>query len=213
MPVIHTIRAKNESTNDVISLVLSQDAVSPGPNGDPWCGVTLSADQARSLAQRLSSIALEIENREEPGSRTSSRSLIHLSSIAVVHDGSLQGHRALQAGLQFASRSFSRLNLLGIFGLKAKTGEAPGLTEDYEAQRGWLSRLAEMYEDEASAAGVRFRSKLFPAIEPCALLDALYHMDSDLIVIPKNLTRFGNHGERLMPSIVSRLHSNVLICP
>jgi len=49
MPRIGTIRSKGQSNEDVISLVLSEDAVSAGPNGDPWCGVTLNAEQARSL--------------------------------------------------------------------------------------------------------------------------------------------------------------------
>jgi hypothetical protein len=77
--------------------------------------VTLTAEQARSLAQRLSNIALEIENEEERGYRTSSRSLVHLSSIVVVHDGSQQGHRAFQGALQLASRTFSTLNFMGVF--------------------------------------------------------------------------------------------------
>ena len=46
MPSIVTLRAKGQSKEDVISLVLSQDAISLGPDGDPWCGVTLSAEQA-----------------------------------------------------------------------------------------------------------------------------------------------------------------------
>src|SRR5262249_59770726 len=121
MPHIHTARAKNDFNQEVISLVLSQDSLSVGPDGDPWCGVSLSAEQARALAQRLCNIALEIENREEEGYRTSPRSLSHLSSVVVVHDGSEQGHRALQAGLQLASAAFSRLGLIGIFGINSET--------------------------------------------------------------------------------------------
>jgi hypothetical protein len=82
-------------------LVLSQDAVTTGPDGDPWCGVTLSSAQARCLAQRLSSIATEkIENQEAPGYRTSTLSLAQLSSVVVVHDGSEQAHRAFQAAFK-----------------------------------------------------------------------------------------------------------------
>lgn len=52
-----------------------------------------------------------------------------------------------------------------------------------------------------------------PANDPCSLLDTLYRMDCDLIVIPKNLAQFGIHGERLMPSVVNRRNINVLVCP
>src|SRR5262249_37291431 len=62
MPRIVTVRAKGTSEEDTISLVLSQDAVCVGPDGDPYCGVTLNADQARYLAERLTNLATEIEN-------------------------------------------------------------------------------------------------------------------------------------------------------
>lgn len=32
-------------------------------------------------------------------------------------------------------------------------------------------------------------------------------------VIPNGLTRFGNHGERLVPTVISRRNANVLVCP
>ena len=114
MPRIFTIRAKDDSDRDVISLVLSQDAVSVGPNGDPWCGVTLSSAQARSLAQRLASIAVEIENQEETGYRTSSRSLVHMGSVVVVHDGSQRGHRAFEAAFHLAGCSVASLDFIGV---------------------------------------------------------------------------------------------------
>jgi len=41
----------------------------------------------------------------------------------------------------------------------------------------------------------------------------LYRMEFDLLVIPKRLSQFGIHGERLMPSIISRRNVNVLVCP
>ena len=66
MPHIVTLRSKSQE-QDVISLVLSQDAVSMGPDGNPWSGVTLNAEQARCLAQRLCNIAAEIENQEQLG--------------------------------------------------------------------------------------------------------------------------------------------------
>src|SRR5262245_21908933 len=137
MPRIVTIRSKNKSNDDVIVLGLSQDAVSPGPDGDPWCGVTLSAEQARSLAERLYSFALEIENQEEQGHRTSPRSLNHLSSVVIVHDGSRQGHSAFQTALQLARRCFATVDFIGIFGIDSQSGEPSARDEDYEWQKGW----------------------------------------------------------------------------
>src|SRR5215831_10782491 len=117
MPSISTIRSKDAENNEVVALILSQDSVSAGPDGDPWCGVSLSAEQARSLAQRLYDMAIEIENQEKKGYRTSPRLLVHLSSVVVVHDGSEQGHRAFQAGMDFARRTLSKLDFVGIFGI------------------------------------------------------------------------------------------------
>src|SRR5262245_30135556 len=116
MPRIVTIRAKDESNRDVISLVLSQDAISVGPNGDPWCGVTLDSDQARSLAERLANFAIEIENQEQSGYRTSPRSFVHLNTVVVVHDGSQTGHRAFEAALHQARRCLASLDFIGVFG-------------------------------------------------------------------------------------------------
>ena len=109
MPRIVTVRSKDEARRNVISLVLSQDAVTVSPNGEPWCGVTLTPEQARSLAERLCSFALEIDNGEELGYRTSSLLLTHLDSVVVVHDGSLQGHRAFEAARLFPSTSRAQI--------------------------------------------------------------------------------------------------------
>jgi hypothetical protein len=184
-----------------------------GPDDDPWCGVTLSSAQARCLAQHLSSIAREIENQEAPGYKASTRSLAHLSSVVVVHDGSQQAHRAFQAALQFASRSLCNLEFMGVFGLSSGTDKPPTIREDYEWHKGWLNRLVEMYSEQAASDGVALSFRLFPAGDPCALLDVLYRMDFDLIVIPKRLAGFGVRGERLLASIVSRRNANVLVCP
>lgn len=210
MPRIVTIRSKDCSNIDVVSLVLSQDAVSESPEGDPWCGVTLNADQARHLAARLSSIAEEIENQEVPGHRTSSKSFGHLSSIAVVHDGSQQGHRAFAAGLRFAAECLGTIDLIGIFAINQETGEPA--SDNYEWQKAWLCRLSGIYSEQAAAKGIAFNVRLFAAHDPCLILDSLYRAKADLVVIPKRLTRFGVHGEPLMPSIVSRIDTNVLVC-
>jgi hypothetical protein len=187
--------------------------VCAGPDGDPWCGVTLNAEQARSLAQRLSNIAAEIENREECGYRTSPLLFEHASSVVVVHDGSQQSHRAFQAAMQCASRSLGTLDFVGIFGIDTRSAEPKPSADDCEWQQGWLKRLVEKYSEQAGAGGVTFNSKFVPATDPCVLLDSLYGMEFDLIVIPKRLTQFGIHGERLMPSIINRRNTNVLVCP
>lgn len=212
MPQIVTLRSKGQSSQDVISLVLSQDAVCVGPNGDPWCGVTLNSEQARSLAQRLCNIADEIENGEQAVCGAAALFFDQVSSVAVIHDGSQQGHRAFQAALQCASRALGKLHLFGIFGVDTRSNEAVASTDDCEWQKGWLSRLIEMYSQRAAMEGVKFDSILLPAHDPCVLLDTLYKMEFDLVVIPKSLTRFGVHGERLMPSIISRHNANVLVC-
>src|SRR5215831_18938179 len=121
MPSISTMRSKDADNNDVVALILSQDSVSAGPDGDPWCGIALSAEQARTLAERLCDFAAEIENREEPGFRCSSGSIPHIQTVMVLHDGSHQGHRAFRAALNLAAHSLAALDFIGIFGLDVNT--------------------------------------------------------------------------------------------
>jgi hypothetical protein len=175
--------------------------------------VTLNAEQARSLAQRLCNIAAEIENKEDCGHRTSPLLFEHASTVVILHDGSLQGHRAFQAALQCSNRSLGSLDLIGIFGIDARGREIKGTSDDCEWQRGWLSRLSDTYSQQAEASGITFNSRFIPANDPCIILDLLYRMEFDLLVLPKSLTHFGIHGERLMPSIISRRNVNVLVCP
>lgn len=61
MPQIVAVRAKNDSNRDTITVVLSQDAVCLGPDGEPWAGVSLNAQKARSLAERLLDLANELD--------------------------------------------------------------------------------------------------------------------------------------------------------
>src|SRR5262249_33364807 len=152
---ISTIRSKSPSKEDVISLVLSQDAVSEGPDGDPWCGVSLTAEQARWLAQRLCNMAAEIENGEEPGYRTSPMFLGNVTSVVAIHDGSQQSHRAFQAALQCARRSLGSIDLIGIVGIDTRTGEPAVTAGDGEWQEGWLRRLADMYSEQTRDYGIR----------------------------------------------------------
>src|SRR5262249_16432153 len=198
---------------DAISVVLSQDAVIAGPDGDPWCGVTLDAEQARCLAQRLFTIATEIENNEECGHRTSPLLLEHASAIVVLHDGSLQSHRACQAAMGYASRCHGTLHLIGIFGIDARAGDIKTVTDDGGWQKGRQSRLWDAYLQQAEESDVTLNSRFLPAHDPCVVLDLLYRMKFDLLVIPKRLSQFGIHGERLIPSIITRKNVNVLVCP
>jgi hypothetical protein len=213
MPRIITVRSKGQSEVDVISLVLSQDAVSAGPDGDPWCGVTLNSEQARCLAQRLCTIATEIDNGEECGYRTSPLLFEHASAVVVLHDGSGQSDRAWRAAMQCAGRSLGTLDFIGIFGIDTRGSDVKVSADDGEWQQGWLNRLADVYSQHAERRGVTFNSRLLPANDPCLVLDLLYRLEFDLLVLPKSLTQFGIHGERLMPSILSRRNVNVLVCP
>src|SRR5262249_46597600 len=96
MPRIVTIRSRDDSNRDNISLVMSQVAISVGPL------------------------------------RTSNRALGHLGLVGVVHDGSLQGHRAFQAALELARRPMASLDLVGVFGICGETGDASRDADDYE---------------------------------------------------------------------------------
>jgi hypothetical protein len=212
MPRIVTVRSKGSSKEDVISLVLSQDAVSEGPGGDPWCGVTLTPDQAHCLAERLWNLAVEIESSERCGYRTSPPLFEQVTSVVVLHDGSQQSHRAFQAAVQCASRALGTLDFIGLFGIDISGSETTAKVDNREWQRNWLIQLVNMYSEQAQADGVTFNSKLLPANDPCFVLDMLYRMEFDLLVMPKSLTDFGIHGERLMSSIIGRRNANVLVC-
>ena len=130
-----------------------------------------------------------------------------------VHDGTQQSHRAFQTAIQCARRALGTLDLIGIVGIDTRSREPAASAGDSEWQTGWLSRLTEIYAEQARSSGVTFTSRLLPATDPCLLLDTLYGMEFDLIVIPKGLTQFGLHGERLVPSIIARRNVNVLVCP
>lgn len=213
MPSISTIRSKDTENNDVVALILSQDSVSASPDGDPWCGIALSAEQARSLAERLRDFAAEIENQEEPGFRCSSRSISHLQTVLAVHDGSHQGHRAFRAALNLAGRSLAALDFIGIFGLDGETRQPSANSDDYMWQQGWLDRLIEMYTRNAADDGVTFNATTVPADEGL-LVHMLARTAFDLLVIPQGLIRPKGQGSvSLLQSFLARCESNVLVCP
>src|SRR5262249_23593491 len=119
MPHIVTLRSKGQE-QDVISLVLSQDAVCTEPDGNPWSGVTLNAEQARCV---------------------------------------------------------------GIFGIDTRGSEITASTDHCEWQKGWLSRLVDIYSRQAEESGFTFRHRFLPGYDPCVVLDLLYRAEFDLLVI------------------------------
>src|SRR5262245_29408468 len=211
MPSISTIRSKDPQNNDVVALILSQDSVSASPDGDPWCGIALSAEQARSLAERLYDFANEIENREEAGFRCSSRFMPHLHTVLVLHDGSHQGHRAFRAALNLAARSLAALDFIGIFGWDPETRQPSTNSNDYLWQQGWLERLIEMYTRDAADDGVTFNAMTLPSDEGL-LVHMLEETAFDLLVIPQGLLTKDGAMSTLQP-FAAHCKSNVLVCP
>ena|SRR5689334_9745711 len=212
MPSISTIRSKDADNNDVVAIILSQDSVSAGPDGDPWCGIALNAEQARSLAERLNDFAAEIENHEEPGFRCSSKSISHLQTVLVVHEGSHQGHRAFRVALDLATLSLAALDFVGIFGLDVNTRKPSADSDDYTWQQGWLDRLIEMYTREAADNGVTFNATTIPADEGL-LLHILERTAFDLLVIPQGVIRPKAGSVSVLESFLVHCDSNVFLCP
>src|SRR5262245_3526826 len=212
MPSISTIRSKDTDNNDVVALILSQDSVSAGPDGDPWCGIALSAEQARSLAERLCDFANEIENQEEPGFRCSSRLMPHLHTVLVLHDGTHQGHRAFRAALNLAARSLAALDFIGIFGWDMETRRPSPNSDDYMWQQGWLERLIEMYTRDAAMDRVTFNAMTLPADE-VLLVRMLEETAFDLLVMPQGLLRSMDEPMSPLQPFAARCKSNVLLCP
>ena len=99
MPQITAVRSKDDSSQDTISVVLSQDAMCVGPDGQPWSGVSLDTKLARSLAARLLELAKEIEGQKPSQTQDAHPSLAEISSVLVIHGGSAQGHRAFLLAL------------------------------------------------------------------------------------------------------------------
>jgi len=212
MPSISTIRSKDTENNDVVALILSQDSVSAGPDGDPWCGIALSAEQARSLAERLSDFADEIENKEEAGFRSSSRLIPHLHTVVVLHDGSHQSHRAFRAALTLAKRSLAALDFIGIFGLDVDTRQPSTDSDDYMWQQGWLDRLIEMYTRNAADDGVTFNAMTVPA-DGELIVHMLERTAFDLLVIPQGLFQSKGGVVGSLHTFAVQCKSNVLVCP
>lgn len=216
MPQIVAIRTKDDSSADAIAVVLSQDAVCLGPDGQPWSGVTLNTQLARSLAERLLGLASEIEGQEQMAARGSVRSLVQATSILVFHDGSEQGHRAFALARDLASRSRAAIQLVGVYGVRQDRFEPSGAPEDYEWQRGWLEKVVQMYLQEAETSGIELRTKLIPASDQQTLSDVIDGNGFDLIVLPRKIADgrvAAGMSATLQQSLAGAAQSTILFCP
>jgi nucleotide-binding universal stress UspA family protein len=226
MPQIVTLRTDSDPNGETIAVVLSQDSVCLGPDGQPWSGVSLNSQEALQLASRLISLALEIEGQKQEDQRTSPRSLVELASILVFHDGSEQGHRAFRLALDLATRSMATIHFAGVFGVQAGRFEPSDLPADYEWQRSWLGRLTQMYSGEAEKEGVELRTTLVAAGDRQAMSELFDSGRFDLIVLPQivlpqivlphkvssNSNECGT-AKALMQSLAKATKSKILFCP
>src|SRR5262249_36369186 len=178
-----------------IAVVLSQDAVCLGPDGQPWSGVSLNAELARSLAARLLSLANEIDERKQSTDPSALRSLAHVTSILVFHDGSAQSHRAFALALDLASRSLASIQLIGVYGVRQDRFEPSIAADDIAWQKSWLEKLVKMYSLETSKNGIALRTRLIAASEEQTLAEIFNGSDFDLIVMPRRFSDDKSAGE------------------
>jgi nucleotide-binding universal stress UspA family protein len=208
---------KDDSSRDTIAVVLSQDAVCLGPDGQPWSGVSLNAELARSLAGRLLKLANEIEEREQNIDPSAIRSLAQVTSILVFHDGSAQSHRAFALALDLASRSLARIQLVGVYGVQESSKfETSALPEDSEWQRSWLERLVKMYSQEAAKGGIELRVRLVDANDRETLSDVFDSSELDLIVLPRRFSAdpgADDAAKTFHQSLAGAAGATILFCP
>jgi nucleotide-binding universal stress UspA family protein len=208
MPQIVTIRTRDAAAGESIAVVLSQDAMCLGPDGQPWSGVSLKSEEARKLAARLLSLATEIEGQQELAKK-SFNVLTDLASILVFHDGSEQSHRAFRLALDFASRSLARIQLAGVFGVQSDF-EPSTLPDDYEWQRGWLERLTASYAGQAATEGIELRTTFVAANDQPAIENICNDERFDLIIVPG---KFSGPAQAFMQSLAEAKKSKILFCP
>jgi hypothetical protein len=216
MPQIVAVRTKDDSSRESIAVVLSQDAVCLGPDGQPWAGVSLNAELARSLAERLLCLAKEIEERPDTQIRDSYGSLDQVASILVLHDGSEQSHRAFALALDLASRSLAAIQLIGVYGVQKGNFEPSSALEDYQWQRGWLERLVQMYSEQATKESVELCATLIAADDQQALFDVFDSGDFDLIVLPRKLSddqAASDTSRSFQRWLAGANESKILFCP
>jgi len=216
MPEIVAVRTKDDSSRHSIAVVLSQDAICLGPDGQPWSGVSLTAQLARSFAERLLVLAREIEDREQPDTPDSARSLAQVASILVFHDGSGQSHRAFALALDLASRSLASIQVVGVYGVRQDRFEPSAMATDYEWQRCWLERLFTMYSRETAQGGIELRTSLIAASDQQMLSDLFERGEFDLIVLPRRISDQGaasDASRTLHQSLACATGSTILYCP
>ncbi|HEV3036884.1 MAG TPA: universal stress protein [Candidatus Angelobacter sp.] len=216
MPQIIAVRTQDDSFRDTIAVVLSQDAVCLGPDGQPWAGVSLSAELARALAERLLGLAREVEGQKRIDDPNSFHSFAQITSILVFHDGSEQSHRAFRLALDLASRSLAIVQLAGIFTVQPDRFEPSSSPDDHQWQRGWLDRLTQVYSGEAAKEGIELRTKLIAATDQHAVADMFDSGRFDLIIVPHSFSRSSNDGivaKTLSQALSTATRSKVLFCP
>jgi len=212
MPHILAVRAKDDSNRDTITVVLSQDAVCLGPDGEPWAGVSLNAQKARSLAERLLSLAKEVDVPQKTD-QASFRSLAQVASILVLHDGSAQGHRAYSLALDLASRSLASIHVVGIYGVRQETSVD---LNDCEWERGWIERLVRLYSREAAKSGIDLQSMLVAANDEEKLAGLFGSNGFDLIVLPRRFSdnsACDDQSRKLHQRFAGTTESTILLCP
>ena len=215
MPQIVALRAKDDSSRDLITVVLSQDAVCLGPDGEPWAGVSLNAQLARTLAGRLLQLANEIETQEEK-TQPSFRPLVQITSVLVFHDGSGQGHRAVSLAFDFASRSHASVQIAGIYGVLQDRFAPSPARRDYEWHRAWIERLIEMYSQEAEQVGIDLQSTMVAANNETKLADLLDSNEFDLLILPRrfsDLSELDEASRKLRQQFAGAAQSTILLCP
>lgn len=214
MPQIVAVRTKDDSSRDSIAVVLSQDAVCLGPDGQPWSGVSLSAQLARSLAARLLDLAKEIEDQDQKHA-LEPRYLVPITSILVLHDGSLQGVRAFSLALDMAFRSNACIKLVGIYGVRQDKCEPSQASEDYIWLRAWLERLFSMYELQAEERKIDLQTTLIAATDQRDVSEIFGQGVFDLVVAPKRFSEDSAGSEgfgHLHRALAGAAKSNILFC-
>lgn len=215
MPQIVAVRTKDVSSRDIISVVLSQDAVCLGPDGQPWAGVALNAQLARSLAQRLLGLANELDAQGQKDS-TANPSLAQISSVLIFHDGSSQGHRAFSLAFDIASRSLASIKIAVIYGIQESRFAPSEQSDDYEWQKGWMERLVKMYSSEAAQARIELHSTLVAANDEQQVAELFNARGFDLIVLPRRFSEVSvsdDASRKFQQQFAGATESTILLCP
>ena len=177
MPKIATILSDGDQGQKSISLMLSRDALFLDPDGIPSPGIGLSADQARTLAGRLLTLASQAEGEETAEIAATS------AAIMVVHDGTTRGDRAFGLALRMArdSDAFLYLHIRD-----QSAWHHPGdVVEQYARPLGALQSIAARCATEAARQGVRMKPCVMTIDEHGGGL-AAPDADIDFLILPRS---------------------------